>query len=234
MSYLILVLLILGLGYLIIHGTRKRLLIKCWKKSLHLEEHEAAFNLIYRDSNGFLLSQQARQQSDAMEYAYGEIEFLSFIALLSLVQLDENTVFYDLGSGTGKAVLACSMIFPVRKSIGIELFPQLYLDACQRVNQLAALANYSELASKIQFILGDFLEVNLQDATLIFINSTAFFGPTWEKLCARLDHLPKLNTVITTSKRLNCADFTLVARTRVAMSWGVVSAYIHQRKTRLD
>ena len=68
----------------------------------------------------------ARQKQDAIEYVYGEIEFLPFIALLSLDKPDSKTVFYDLGSGIGKAVLACAMVYPVHKSVGVELLPELY------------------------------------------------------------------------------------------------------------
>lgn len=213
---------------------RKQINVLRWQKLLNLQEHAQVFRQIYTDTNGFMLSQNARHVHDAMEYAYGEIEFLSFIALLSLTNPNKNTVFYDLGSGTGKAVLACGMVFPICKSIGIELFPELYLDSCKRRDQLAAMKNYAEQTKKIQFILGDFLKVNLDDATLVFINSTAFFGPTWEKLCAKLDHLPHLNTVITTSKTLSSTHFTVTTRTKVEMSWGVVFAYVHTRKTTFD
>lgn len=153
---------------------RKQINVLRWQKLLNLQEHAQVFRQIYTDANGFMLSQNARHVHDAMEYAYGEIEFLSFIALLSLTNPNKNTVFYDLGSGTGKAVLACGMVFPICKSIGIELFPELYLDSCKRRDQLAAMKNYAEQTKKIQFILGDFLKVNLDDATLVFINSTAF------------------------------------------------------------
>ena len=232
--YFICLLLVLLTLLLHLRCKRKQLNVNRWQKSLNLLEHAQVFRQIYTDANGFLLSQNARQKHDAMEYAYGEIEFLSFIALLSLTNPDKNTVFYDLGSGIGKAVLACSMVFPVRKSVGIELFPELYFDACRRVKQLAALKNYTEQAKRIHFILGDFLEANLTEATLVFINSTAFFGPIWENLCAKLDQLPQLNTVITTSKTLSCTHFTVTAHTKVEMSWGVVFAYIHTRKTTFD
>ncbi|MCE0722122.1 hypothetical protein FOLKNPGA_00053 [Legionella sp. PC1000] len=228
--YLICLFLVLLTVFLHLKYKRKQINVTRWQKSLNLQEHSQVFRQIYSGANGFMLSQNARHKHDAMEYAYGEIDFLSFIALLSLTNPNENTVFYDLGSGTGKAVLACSMVFPIAKSIGIELFPELYLDACKRLEQLAAMKNYAEQAKKIQFILGDFLKVNFDDATLVFINSTAFFGPTWEKLCAKLNHLPHLNTVITTSKALSSTHFTVTTRTKVEMSWGVVFAYIHTRK----
>jgi SAM-dependent methyltransferase len=231
-SNLLYLLLVILISILYFFYNSKRSNIRRWHKSLHLQDHEEIFQQIYGDANGYLLSQHARQKHNAMEYTYGEIKFLSFIALLSLTKPDENTVFYDLGSGIGKAVLACSMVFPVRKSVGVELFPELYFDACKRARLLASIKNYSTQEKKIEFILGDFLEVNFEDATLIFINSTAFFGPTWEKLCARLDLSLYLNTVITTSKALLCDNFSLIRRTQVEMSWGVVFAYIHTRKTK--
>ena len=204
--------------------------IEQWKKSLHIDEHERVFQQLYHHANGFLLSQQARQKSDSLDYVYGEIKLLPFLALFSLAQPDEQTVFYDLGCGVGKAVLACAMVYPINKSVGIEILPQLYFNACRQVDYLAQLPNYAEQAKKIEFILGDFLEVNLDEATIIFINSTSFFGPTWEKICARIEQLPQLKIVITTSKTLPGKHFKVILQTQIEMSWGVVFAYIHARK----
>ena len=225
--YLLIALLLL---LLYIPQKRKQLRIRRWQKSLNLQEHAKMFQKLYQDVNGFALSKKERQKKDEIDYFYGEIEFLPFIALLSLIKLDHETLFYDLGCGTGKAVLACSMVYPVRKSVGVELFPELYLSACKRAQQLAAMKQEAQKGNNIEFILGDFLEVNLDDATVIFINSTALFGPTWERLCARLDHLPHLKTVITTSKALLSNKFFVVMSPKVEMSWGIVHAYIHNKK----
>lgn len=210
---------------------RSQLQIKQWQKSLNLQEHTPIFQQLYQHIDGFMLSRQARQKQDAIEYTYGEIEFLPFIALLSLAKPDNKTIFYDLGSGVGKAVLACTMVYPVQKSVGIELLPELYQTACKQTQQLAAMQHYAEKAKKIEFILGDFLEVDLKDATLIFINATTFIGSIWENLSSRLIDLPQLHTVITTSKELITNNFFLIKSTQIQMSWGVVRAYIHTRKT---
>lgn len=219
-----------------IHFYRKKkmLNIKRWKKSLNLEEHSHIFHELYQHVDGFSISKQARQKQDAIEYVYGEIEFFPFIALLSLAKPDNNTVFYDLGSGTGKAVLACAMVYPVKNSIGIELLPELHQEACNRTKQLASIKNYKEQAQKIKFILGSFLEVNLNDATLIFINATTLIGAIWTHLCARIDQLPHLNSVITTSKPLISSHFFLFKSTLIQMSWGIVKVYIHHRKRNLN
>lgn len=201
-----------------------------WQKSLNLTEHARIFQQLYQHENGFMLSKQARKQHDTLDYVYGEISFLSFLALLSLAKPHENTIFYDLGCGIGKAVLACAIVFPIRKSVGVEILPELYFSACKQAKKLASIKNYATPTNKIEFILGDFLEVNLDDANIIFINSTALFNPTWEMLCARLEYLPQLNTVITTSKALPSKLFSVVMQTKVEMSWGIVLAYVHVRK----
>lgn len=211
--------------------TKTRRQINKWSHHLNINEHALVFQRLYQHSNGFLLSKAARKgQEDALEYTYGEIQFHSFIALLSLAKPDRQTVFYDLGSGTGKAVLACAMVYPVQHSVGIELFPELYFCACERRTELAHQAGYKKQAAAISFIQGNFLTTDLADATLIFINSSALFGTAWDELCQRLTHLPQLNAVITMSKPLKTPGFILTIRTQVEMSWGIASAFVHFKK----
>jgi SAM-dependent methyltransferase len=207
--------------------------IKRWQTSLGLPAHRLAFQDLYNSVDGFKMSRIARNKKDALDYIYGEIDFLSFIALLSLTKPDHNTVFYDLGSGVGKAVLACAMVFPVRKSVGVELLSELHLCACELKKRLATDFKYEHQAQKIDFILGDFLDIPLEDATLIFINSSTLFGTTWEKLCLVLDNSPQACTIISTSKPLISTVFAAKISTRIQMSWGIVPVYIHQRKTNI-
>jgi SAM-dependent methyltransferase len=216
--------------FLHLRSKKDALSISQWQKSLNLQEHLQIFQQLYQKIDGFLLSQRARQRQDRIEYTYGEIEFLPFIALLSLAKPDGETVFYDLGSGVGKAVLACAFVYPVHQSIGVELLPELYLEACNQTKQLAVIQHYDDKAKKITFILGNFLDVDLNDATLIFINATTFVGSLWENINTRLNNLPKLKTVITTSKPLITSNFLLIKSTKIQMSWGVVHAYIHTKK----
>lgn len=224
--FLLITLLLLSLRQI-----KKNWRIKRWQRSLNLQQHSLVFHQLYKDVDGFKLSRQARHQHDALEYVYGEIEFLPFIALLSLAKPNNDTVFYDLGCGTGKAVFACALVYPVKKSVGVELLPQLYFSACNQIKKLDKIKDHGIKTKKIEFIQGDFLEVNLNEATFIFINSTGLFSPTWEALCSRLNKLPNLNTVITTSKPLLSTDFSMIISTKIQMSWGVVLAYIHHRKT---
>lgn len=209
---------------------RRNTITKRWYKSLNLANHLTVFQDLYKDTNGFILSRQAREGKDAMEYTYGEIDFISFIALLSLTNPDARTVFYDLGSGTGKAVIASAMVFNI-KSYGIEIFHQLHHAAQKQQQRLQNIADYQLNADNIHFINMNFLDADLNNATLIFINATALFGETWAALNQRLKQVKINATIITTSKKLSTDDFVIKKITPVQMSWGIVNAYIQQRRS---
>lgn len=203
--------------------------IRRWRRQLQLPGHAAVFQQLYLPVDGFALSKAARKEKDDLSYVYGEIEFEPFIALLSLVRPNQNTRFIDLGSGTGKAVLAAMMVFDLQESTGIERFANLHQAACERRDLLIQNPRYQHLRDKIQFIHADFLQANLAEATLIFVNATAFFGPLWQEISQKLDTLANCQTIISTSKPLNCENYSLLRHTRVEMSWGSVEAFIHQR-----
>lgn len=221
------ILLFMALSGLVWLPSKRWWQLKRWRRSLHLDQHEACFLKLFNDVNGFLLSKDARRSHDAMEYTYGEIEFNSFIALISLTHPTSETIFYDLGSGVGKAVIACAMVYPVKKSCGIELFPLLHQAALTQQKRLQRIPAYQ--TANISFICTNFLHSDFQDATHIFINSTALFGESWQQLCEHLATLASETWIITTSKSLPATHFNLLYKTLISVSWGRVHAYIHQR-----
>jgi hypothetical protein len=221
----------LALGCLIyiIPKLLKRVKIQIWRRHLHLDEHQRVFQQLFSNVDGFFLSKRARQKSDALEYVYGEIEFSSFIALLSLTQPTEETIFYDLGSGVGKAVFACAMVFDVKKCCGVELFSELHQAALDQQKRLQQMKNYVDKSKKICFLQQNFLATDFSDATLIFINATGLFGETWDALNTRLANVNPKTIILTTSKKLPSSLFTVIRTTTVQMSWGNVYAYIQTR-----
>lgn len=204
--------------------------VRQWMEALQVDNKCRIWDSLFKEYNGYHISQQGRRHHDAIDYTYGEIEFVPFLALLSLTHPTEETVFYDLGSGLGKAIVACALAFPVKECIGIELIGELHNSAEQIRQKLASIEGYAPIAQKIHYIAGDFLHVDLNKATLIFINSTTILNPTWEQLVAKLNLLPNLNTVISTSKPLFSEHFELSKSTKIQMSWGVVAVFIQHRK----
>lgn len=219
------------LMFLIMPWFYARYTIWYWKRSMRLQHHLSTILNISKDLNGFYLSKQARVKFDAMEYVYGEIDLAGFVALMALGDLDTTSIFYDLGSGTGKTTLLCAMIFPIKKSCGIELLTPLHRAACLQHQRLSQYQEYKEKTLKISYIHGDFLTVDFSDATVIFINASAFFGETWMMLNHKINTLIHCRTIITTTKPLIASSYQLTRITRVQMSWGIVAAFIHKRKS---
>lgn len=225
----ILLLVPIGLFILLWPAWRRQKRIQYWRRQLALDQHHSHFQDLYREVDGFQLSKSARVKQDSMAYVYGEIEFESFIALLSLCQPGPETIFYDLGSGAGKALLACAMVYPIKKCIGIELFPELHQTAVQQSLRLKDLPDYANKASPIEFRQGNFLDEVFSDGSIIFINATAFFGDHWQAISHHLEQVQPGTLVISTSKCLQSTGFLTQKVTSVKMSWGIVDAYIQSR-----
>lgn len=66
---------------------------------------------------------------------YGEVEFHSFYRILRKVNPAPGGIFYDLGSGTGKAVFAARFVCDFARCIGIEILDGLHKQAASIVNR---------------------------------------------------------------------------------------------------
>lgn len=151
--------------------------------------------------------------------------------------------FYDLGSGTGKAVIAMALIQPFKKSIGIEYlenlinlsisiqenYDQTINEKFNRYNQLFKFEN----PNKIEFIHGDFMKQSWEDASIIFANSTCFSLGMMSNIANKANKECKSGTIIITfTKRLTTLslDWELKNGFRRLMTWGVATIYVHKRK----
>lgn len=212
----------------------KQYIIRRWRNALALDLHQRHYDGLFQTVDGFSLSKQARATEDAWEYTYGEIDFMSFIALLSSISPTPNMIFYDLGSGIGTAVLACAMVFEPQKACGIERFKTLHDTALKQQEQLAQWPTYKDTIQKIHFIEGDFLSIDFSDATVVFINATALIGETWDALVRRLERLNAGTIIITTTKMLKSDDVLLKKTLPIQMSWGIINAFIYEVKPQND
>lgn len=78
---------------------------------------------------------------------YGEVDFRSFVNILERVGPQPESVFVDLGHGTGKALIASSLMFSryFKRIHGVELLPSLYEDS------ISVLESYKSLLTEPQF-----------------------------------------------------------------------------------
>ena len=199
---------------------------------MNKEEKIKIFNEIYKDIDGFSLSLSERYKKGINDksFVYGEIVPESFCEILEKASIDKNTIFYDLGSGTGKAVILSKLIFDIKKSIGIE-----YLESLVEASQLAylRLKNILNLEDEdsIKFIQGDIFESDFSDGNLIFINSTCFSDDQLDKLVKMLLKLKEGSRLIVLTKKINDNEnFEIISEGLYPFSWGSATVRIYQRK----
>lgn len=171
------------------------------------------------------------------EFIYGEIDFLSFYTILERTSPSTQDVFYDLGSGSGKAVLSAILFFNVNKSIGIELLPPLYKQsniqlekAIQRFQQHDFEKEYLPQMERIQFINDSFFHYDFGDADIIYVAATCLTDTTWNELISRMASLKPGSRIIVTTRTIHHEQFESIYQGIELMSWGLCPVRIYKIK----
>ena len=101
---------------------------------------------------------------------YGEIHPNSTAAMLQCLGVKRGDRYYDLGSGTGKTVLAAALLG--LNATGVEVVESRSLGAELAARNLQQLGNEDMISPR--FIHGSLLDVDFSDADVIFANSVLF------------------------------------------------------------
>ena len=121
---------------------------------------------------------------DASFYVYGETNYNATEAIIETFKeyFNNEAIFYDLGSGTGKIPIHVGLKYKVKKSVGIEISPQ----RCSFIDDIKK--EYSDLDySNISILNESFLESNIEDATVLYFDNTMYTDPIYEsKIYSRI------------------------------------------------
>ena len=115
---------------------------------------------------------------------YGEVDLAGFCQLLSSSSLEHSNegYFYDLGSGSGRAVFAARFLGNYQNCIGVELLPNLH----QLATSVASLYKFQyqhqlhEDCRRVQFVCSDILDYEswwshpVDDSVTIYIPNLLF------------------------------------------------------------
>ena len=164
------------------------------------------------------------------EFIYGEIDFLSFYTMLEKAEPSDQTIFYDLGAGAGKAVFTAGLFFNVSKACGLELLPPLCNTATSCLRKAANILEEKDLerTDRIQFIQEDFLQYDFSDADIIYVAATCLSDATWEKLTCKLADLKSGSRVIVATKTIQHENFDMIYQGVHLMSWGLCPVRIYK------
>jgi len=146
--------------------------------------------------------------------------------------------FYDLGHGTGKAVVAAAVLHNFDQCIGFEILESLFsisldMQASYNTRGKAKLTD-REFDTFCTFLHADFLDIkskDWRDGDVVFANSTCYDDELMTKIAALAVGMKKGAFFVTFTKRLPSNDFAVLEHVMERMSWGEATVYIHQKVT---
>lgn len=186
-------------------------------------EAQSLYDELFADTSlevGKTLSKREREEKELSQeksLIYGEVEFESFYRILRKINPAPGGVFYDLGSGTGKAVFAARLTRDFDKCIGIEILTSLH-QAAQAVvrNYNDRIKSYLSLTEKqdVAVFEGSFCDFDWSDGDLVFANSTCFSDELMQQVSDLAGRLKPGSIVVTFTKGMNSPYFELLERKR--------------------
>jgi hypothetical protein len=162
---------------------------------------QAYITELYRDVSGFISYQPGEKENAQLEkvfLTYGEILFPSFNEIIKCMDISENDVFYDLGSGAGKSALQFFLKTPVKKVIGIEANEKRSASSLKVYKQVKR--EFPELFEGgriLKCLPSNFLDVDISDATIIYTCSTCFNTDLLADIGKIVDKCPNIKYLIT-------------------------------------
>jgi len=184
------------------------------------------FEKLYADVDGYKLSHDARAKASFAYagYVYGEITYEGFSAVLEKAHPQPGEVFYDFGSGTGKAVILAALLYDFSKAVGIEILGDLYEASQEVLGKFEPKTN-----QKVEFIKADYRDVDFSDADIIFINATMMQYEFTDWFFDKLEKLKKETRIITSSLPLDLRAYDTDWLKEVPFTWGKETVYLHEK-----
>jgi trans-aconitate methyltransferase len=193
------------------------------------------FQALYANQSGYEIAQREKNRLGRTEQSttYGEVVPESFAELVAAAEPAEGEVFIDLGSGTGKATFMAALSFPFSRVLGVELLPGLGELARQLLARYDAEFRphlpEQRQRQRIEFVDGDFLELDLSSVDVVFAHATCFAPELVAQLGKKLEELKPGARVIVAGNTINSPALKFRAMKIMKADWGTALTAIYQR-----
>ena len=185
---------------------------------------ESEFEKFYTGISGFGIEySETKKISDAgSSSTYGEIKYSSLEKLLDDLKISSQDVFYDLGSGVGKVTAQVYLNSPAKKCIGIELSDTRH-DKAQKAKSLIAQNKKLGAVRELNFVHGDIVKENIDDATVVFMCSTCYPESLMKNLTEKFSNLNKNLRILSLKALPENNHFKLTKTYQLPMTWSSAS-----------
>ncbi|CAM6100421.1 unnamed protein product [Calypogeia fissa] len=145
--------------------------------------------------------------------------------------------FYDLGCGAGRPVYMASLMNTnCTKSCGIEIVPNMHEmnKVLLRLYNLEVQPNLhpKKQSQKLDFLIGDFLQIDWSDADIIFTNATCFPDQVFHKFEDLAAKVLKTGAIVISVTRpfSNLESWELLESKERQMSWAPALVYVYRKQ----
>lgn len=186
-------------------------------------------NNLYKDTPTYSLSKQARStQDNNPNLVYGELSIKSFIYLLALLAKPNGCKILDIGCGDAKLLHSAALFFKHINITGIEIVPEVYQVAQDKLNQLQS--EIKDNHNQVKIINEDASTYSLQNFNIVYMCLSALEDPNWQAIVKQLESLKPGSKVISIARKINHPNFKPIYIAVHPASWGPASVYIYQRE----
>lgn len=199
---------------------------------MNVDQAEGIFNLLYRDIDGFTISMNNRRRLnlESKELTYGEITLPALIKILDQVHPKDDDIFYDLGCGTGKVVIAAALLRNWKKVCGVEILDDVYLKADAIKTQFENyMRDHNLNHAPISLIHGDLKKYDFSDADVIYIASTCFDYQFMDEFGKKCETLKPGSRIVTLTKEIKNPHIVKKVTLTVPMTWGDSTVHVYER-----
>ena len=162
------------------------------------------------------------------QYTYGEIEVIHFTALLKIASPKRGGVFWDLGSGTGKALIAAALgRNEFSKICGVEELDNLYNTSVKVIDNFCKKTKTDK--QKFLLVKGDMTKIDWSDADVIYISSICFPDELIKELEEKGKYLKKGTKIISLKNWNQTKMYNVIMNMEVKMTWGKNGVYVLEK-----
>lgn len=196
---------------------------------------KSIFESLYSGIDGYSVSSKARKSLPyaSKAHTYGEVTPEGFYKILKDAETKNGGIFYDLGSGTGKAVMLAALFGNFSKLVGIEVIKNLFqtsLNILKRFDsEVRPILSVERQKQIVELVNSDFLESNFLEADVVFIHSTCFFDELMIILEERCAMLKKGTKILLVTKNFQSPLFRLIKSGEYPMTWGKTTVNFYEK-----